>query len=134
LVSIIVFIIFVIFHLLRFILRAPRVNSEVLCAGVASYLLLGLLWSFAYMLVAWLVKGAFFYNGQAETAPDMTTFTSVYFSFITLTTVGYGDIVPAVPVARMLAATEAMTGTLFVAILISRLASLYSNRSDDSRE
>jgi len=43
---------FIVQHLLRFILRTPRVDSEVLCAGVATYLLLGLLWAFAYMLVA----------------------------------------------------------------------------------
>jgi hypothetical protein len=93
--------------------------------------MLGLLWAFAYMLVAWCVHNAFLLNGQAETPAEMTSFTSVYFSFITLTTVGYGDIVPAVPMARMLAASEAMTGTLFVAIMISRLVALYSSGNDD---
>jgi voltage-gated potassium channel Kch len=58
----------------------------------------------------------------------MTGFTAIYFSFITLTTVGYGDIVPVTTVARMLTSTEAMTGTLFLAVLISRLVSLYSTQ------
>ena len=48
------------------------------------------------------------------------------FSFITLSTVGYGDITPVSKVARMLAATEAMTGLLYVAVLIARLVGLYS--------
>jgi hypothetical protein len=91
-------------------------------------LLLGLLWGFAYMLVACLVPGAFYFDGQIEGAKEMTSFTSVYFSFVTLSTVGYGDITPVASVARMLAAAEAMTGTLFVAILISRLVSLYSSQ------
>lgn len=52
--------------------------------------------------------------------------TSFYFSFITLSTVGYGDITPASNVARMLAAAEAITGTLFVAVFIARLVALYS--------
>ena len=133
LTSVMVFIAFVIWQLFRFILRAPRVDAEVLCAGISTYLLLGLLWGFAYMLVANTIPKAFIFDGQIEAATDMTTFTGVYFSFITLTTVGFGDIVPNCQVARMLAAMEAMTGTLFVAILISRLVSLYSrNPAPDS--
>lgn len=127
LVSVMVFVVFVIWQLFRYILRAPRVDAEVVCAGIATYLLLGLLWGFAYMLVANTVPKAFLFDGQIETATDMTGFTGVYFSFVTLTTVGFGDIVPNCQVARMLAAMEAMTGTLFVAILISRLVSLYSS-------
>jgi voltage-gated potassium channel Kch len=56
----------------------------------------------------------------------MTRFNAFYFSFITLTTVGYGDITPVSPIARMLAVMEAMTGTLFLGVLIARLVSLYS--------
>ena len=129
LTSILFFIIFIIFQLMRFILLAPRVNSEILCAGISTYLLLGLLWAFSYMLVAQLVPGAFFFDGRIEGAQEMTSFTSVYFSFITLSTVGYGDITPVASVARMLAAAEAMTGTLFMALLISRLVSMYSKQA-----
>lgn len=123
---ILIFILFILFQLMRFILVAPRVNGDIICAGVSAYLLLGLLWAFAYMLIAQMVPGAFFFDGRIEGAQAMTSFTSVYFSFITLTTVGYGDITPVSNVARMLAAMEAMTGTLFVAILIARLVSMYS--------
>ena len=123
---VLIFILFIIVQLMRFILVAPRVDGEIVCAGISVYLLLGLLWGFAYMLVAWLVPGAFFFDGRIEAPQEMTSFTSVYFSFVTLSTVGYGDITPVASVARMLAAAEAMTGTLFVAILISRLVSLYS--------
>ena len=63
----------------------------------------------------------------------MNGFNGFYFSFITLRTVGYGDITPASRIARWLAAMEAMTGLLYVAILIARLVSLYSTpKSDDS--
>jgi voltage-gated potassium channel Kch len=57
----------------------------------------------------------------------MSRFTGLYFSFVTLSTVGYGDIVPISDVARMLALTESITGTLFVGVLIARLVSLYSS-------
>ena len=63
----------------------------------------------------------------------MNGFTGFYFSFVTLSTVGYGDITPVSRIARWLAAMEAMTGLLYVAVLIARLVSLYSSpKSDDS--
>ena len=59
----------------------------------------------------------------------MNGFTGLYFSFITLSTVGYGDIIPVSQMARMLAIVEAMFGTFYVALLIARLVSLYSFKS-----
>jgi voltage-gated potassium channel len=58
----------------------------------------------------------------------MDGFTAFYFSFATLTTVGYGDIAPVSSVARMLAVMEAVTGLFYVAVLISRLVALYSTQ------
>ena len=115
---------FVVANLLRFVLRAPSVNTEVLCASISAYLMLGLLWTVAYWLVAQVNPNAFGFNtGPKET---MSGFNAFYFSFITLSTVGYGDITPVSKVARWLAATEAMTGLLYVTVLIARLVSLYS--------
>ena len=127
LVTGLLFVIFVVAHLLGFILRAPRVNSEVLCAGISTYLLLGLSWSFAYLLVAQLAPDAFFLNNGTTTGHSMHGADAFYFSLITLSTVGYGDIIPVSNVARMLAAMEAITGSLFVAVLIARLVALYSS-------
>jgi hypothetical protein len=59
----------------------------------------------------------------------MNGFTSLYFSFITLSTVGYGDIVPASEVARMLAMVEAMFGMFYMTVLVARLVSLYSSKT-----
>ena len=58
----VVFCVFVILHLLQFVLRAARVDSEVLCAGVATYLILGLLWAFAYILVDRVTPDAFAFS------------------------------------------------------------------------
>jgi hypothetical protein len=63
----------------------------------------------------------------SATARSPVGFEAAYFSFITLTASGYGDIVPVVSIARMLAMLEAMAGTFYVAILIARLVSLYSS-------
>ncbi len=127
LVTGLLFIIYVVAHLLGFILRTSRVNSEVLCAGVSVYLLLGLAWSFAYLLVAQLAPGAFFLNNGTTTGHSLQGADAFYFSLVTLSTVGYGDIIPVSHVARMLAAMEAITGSLFVAVLIARLVALYSS-------
>jgi len=117
---------FVVANLLRFVLRAPSVNADVLCASISAYLMLGLMWTLAYWLVDQLTPGgAFSFNTNAGTR-SINGFTGFYFSFITLSTVGYGDITPVSRIARWLAAMEAMTGLLYVAVLISRLVALYS--------
>src|SRR6266853_2407506 len=120
---------FVVANLLRFVLRAPSVNTEVVCASISAYLMLGLMWTVAYWLVAQVTPNAFAFNtGPKET---MSGFNAFYFSFITLSTVGYGDVTPVSKVARMLAATEAITGLLYVAVLIARLVALYSAPKSD---
>ena len=117
---------FVVVNLLGFVLRAPSVDVEVLCASISAYLMLGLIWTMAYWLVASVTPTAFAFNTATGTKESMEGFNAFYFSFVTLSTVGYGDITPVSKVARMLAATEAMTGLLYVAVLIARLVGLYS--------
>ena len=129
----IVFFGFVVAHLLRFIVRSPRVDGNVLCAGVSGFLLLGMLWVPAYMLVAGLNPAAF----NLPAGSVMNGFNAFYFSFITLCTVGYGDISPASDGARTLAVLEAITGLFYMAVLVSRLVSMHasnhpvSNPTDD---
>ena len=137
-----IFIGFVEYQLLHFILRAPRVNSEVLCAGISGYLLLGILWMSAYMLVSGLHPvnlahpelNPFAFTVGVTTPHMLSRFEAYYFSFITLSTVGYGDITPLSNGARTLAMTEAMTGTLYMAVLISRLVALYSSQGPEVKE
>jgi hypothetical protein len=88
--------------------------------AVAVYLLLGLIWTQAYELLYRIRPDAFHFS-QAE--PNLTHGLA-YYSFVTLTTVGYGDITPVHPVARSLAMAEALVGQLYPAILIGRLVSL----------
>jgi len=122
---------FVVENLLRFVLRAPSVNVEVLCASISAYLMLGLMWTMAYWLVDQLTPGGAFSFNTSAGAQSMNEFNALYFSFITLSTVGYGDITPVSKIARWLAAMEAMTGLLYMTVLIARLVSLYSSRKSD---
>jgi hypothetical protein len=72
-------------------------------------------------------------NAAAGSGASMKGFNGIYYSFITLSTVGYGDITPVANVAKMLAAMEGITGVLYVAVLIARLVSIqaaYRPRED----
>jgi hypothetical protein len=120
------FIGFVVLEFLRFIVRAPRVDLQILCAAIATYLMLALLWSFAYILVDGLVPDSFVFTVGPVSSHSMNHFNALYFSFTTLSTVGYGDIVPVSGLARMLAMAEAVFGMFYVTLLIARLVALYS--------
>jgi hypothetical protein len=99
-----------------------RINFHHIQGAVAVYLLLGVIWSGCYRLTVSLDPEAF-----SPTVPlDESTLMSrlVYFSFVTLTTVGYGDMVAVHPAARSLAMLEALAGQLFPAVLIARLVSM----------
>lgn len=129
---------FIIVCLFRFIFSAPRVDAEVLCAAVAGYLLIGILWSYVFALEERCLPGSFAFNAGPDASRAMQGFTPLYFSFVTLTTVGYGNIAPTNDVARLLAILEAIVGVFYLAILISRLVSLQTSartvdRSDDPR-
>jgi hypothetical protein len=130
------FMIFLVGQHLRFVLRAPRVNLQVLCAGISIYLMLAVLWGSAYMLVAEFIPGAFVFTVASDTHRSMAGFQAAYFSLSTLGGFAYGDIIPVSNGARTLAMMEATTGTLYMAVLIARLVSLYSseNATDNRRD
>jgi hypothetical protein len=121
------FMAFVVSQILVFVLRTPRVDANALCAGLSGYLLLGLLWLLAYVMVGHLNPKAFVFGPGLDAGAGMDGFHAFYFSFITLTTVGYGDILPVSKAARMLAVTEAISGLLYLGVFISRLVAIYSS-------
>jgi len=101
--------------------------------AVALYLIFGLTWSFAYETLAVLDLGAFTYAVPPET-PFQRSSELVYFSFVTLTTVGYGDVTPVHPLARSVAMLEALIGQLFPAITLARLVALEVGRRTGPRD
>jgi hypothetical protein len=121
--------------ILRFLFASPRVTLDTLFASLCVYLLLGVAWALAYSAVDIFDPGAFAAAQQAGASAPVLTIgrggkvTVLYFSFTTLTTLGYGDIVPRSPVARMLTSVEAITGQLYLTVLVARLVGLHLTES-----
>jgi hypothetical protein len=101
---------------------AGTVTRNRIGGAVALYMLVGLVWADAYQLVSMVVPDSF--AGISAHDGSIDRFTWVYFSFVTLTTVGYGDIMPLSRAARSLANLEALIGQLYPAIVLARLVSL----------
>jgi voltage-gated potassium channel Kch len=101
------------------VLREGPITMHRVRGSVAAYLLFGLACSAAYQVVYDLAPGAFRLAAGKDPRLEL-----LYFSFVTLTTVGYGDITPVIPAARSLAIAEALFGQLFPAVLIGRLVGL----------
>jgi hypothetical protein len=120
------FLVFVIARVLKYILVATEVDNETLCACLSGFLMIGLLWASGYILLGQLNPKAF---GFAVPGQTMDGFEAFYFSFVTLSTIGYGDITPVSRVAKMLCIMEAVAGMFYVAVLVARLVSIYSNHS-----
>jgi hypothetical protein len=116
------------------VLRAERVTMDTVLGACCVYLMLGMVWSGVYALTEMSVPGSFAF-GELH---DSTSAGSVagsemsklfYFSFITMTTVGYGDVTPLSPPARTFAALQGLVGQLYIAIVVARLVALeVSNR------
>ena len=112
---------------LRFAMRATAVDAEHLYAALSAYLMAGIFFGLLYFVVEQASPGTF-------TSPTHLTQTSaIYFSFVTLATLGYGDIAPRGDIARGIAIIEGVGGQLFLAVLVARLVSLYTKSADDRK-
>jgi hypothetical protein len=102
--------------------RRGRVNAERIFAVLSAYLLTGLIFGIAYGLINDLRPGAF----RLPTEETVRFEHGVYMSFVILTSLGFGDVVPVTPIARGLTILEAVIGQMYMAVLVARLVSLYS--------
>ena len=130
------FFVFITWHELRAVLRQREVTSETICMSISVYLLMGLTWGFLYSLIYQLEPNAFsFPSSDVLTAGVPTAkrepvfMVLIYFSLVTLTTIGYGDISPLTMRARYAAVAEGVTGQFYLAILVARLVGMQMSRS-----
>jgi len=123
-VAVLLLYLFIIGLLLKRIFKTQTVTLDTIGYALCTYLLLGLIWTLFYAPLVALNPTAFSQPIVQEGSSPVAAL--IYFSFVTLTTLGYGDISPVSEIARALAILEALTGTLFLAVLIARLIGTYS--------
>jgi hypothetical protein len=124
------FIVFLLFVVGTEILRANQVTADTILGAIAVYLLLAMVWALMYAIISAVDPSAFQLpaNDAARVAAshlpgDLSTF--VYYSFVTLTTMGYGDILPLSDTARGLATCEAVIGQIYLTVTVARLVGMY---------
>lgn len=118
------FLVLVIKVIFAAVLAPGEIWTDKLAGAISVYLLLGLLWAFLYALAALLAPDAFAVRGAVTLDQYLRSgaeYTFIYYSFVTLTTLGYGDITPTHLFSQTLAWLEAVTGQLFLAITIASL-------------
>ncbi len=121
------------FKLLSFLMRVKKAGQETINAAICVYLSLGIAWAMAYMLLELLLPGSF---RIAEYAKDsqVIVLEMVYYSMVTLTTLGYGDITPVTPMAKNLSALEAIIGQVYLTVLVARLVSLNIAQANENEK
>jgi hypothetical protein len=124
-----VFVLYVAAVVFNEILEEDHVTLDTIFGGICIYLMLGIAWVMAYAALEYWQPGSFLVGGMAlqELHPELQVrFPEfLYFSFVTITTLGYGDIVPQTPPARAASTAEAIVGQLYIAIFVARLVGLY---------
>lgn len=111
--------------LFSFVFTSARVNGNVLYATVTIYMLIGGIFSSVYFLIESIFPGSFVLNSAVSSKTAVGIVDLIYFSFVTLTTLGYGDITPVGAQVKIFAVVEAIIGVMYLAIIISRLVGLH---------
>jgi len=119
------FYIFLIIVILKYIFKEKVITGDMIIGVICAYLLLGMMWASMFSIIEILQPGSF--NLPEGMDSELSNFS--YFSFVTLTTLGSGDITPLTATSRSLSLLEAVTGQLYIAILIARLVGIHIAQS-----
>ena len=120
----ILFFAFMAFTILSFVLNKNKVTLNVIYAAIVAYLFIAFMWAFVFTLVETVQPGSI-----TMTAADENFFHFLYYSFVTITTLGYGDITPTSEIARSLSMIEAVIGQIYLVVLVARLVGIHIAQS-----
>jgi Ion channel len=127
----IAFIAFLVIIILSFIFSEHKVTINVIYGSIVVYLLIAIMWAFVYSVLESIHPGSFVIgNSQIDVGRRLY----IYYSFVTITTLGYGDITPTTDLANSFSFLEAVTGQLYIAILIARLVGIHIAQSMNRKE
>lgn len=111
-------------HILRGLLSSDaRVTTSTICGSISVYLMIGLAWAMIYVLVQLVAPGSFTLGNGEALGDDFERL--IGFSFVTLTTLGYGNVVPTTPQADAITTLEALIGQFYMAIIVARLVAMH---------
>jgi voltage-gated potassium channel len=134
-INVILFII-IVFDLVRKVSQARMVSPKVILEAINGYLMIGLVFSIAVAFMTGLNPGSFSFE-TINTQPFQAGYPFyryIYYTFITLATVGYGDIVPLTPIARSMSILISVTGQLYIAVVIALLVGKYISQEVRSEQ
>ena len=119
----------VIANLLGFVLKSTDVNREVIYTAILLYLLAALLWTFVYTLIE--IVDPMSFNIELSQPKDYLS-EFQYYSFVTITTLGYGDITPVTEVAKAFSVFEAVVGQIYLVVVVAWLVGMYVSKKSNS--
>jgi hypothetical protein len=117
---------FIIVVILKFIFSRDEIKGDLIAGAAVVYLLLAIIWTHAYRLIELMHPGSFSF-AQSQTMDYAAPF--LYYSFVTITTLGYGDIFPVTTAAKSCAILEAIIGQLFLVIMVAWLVGVHISQS-----
>jgi cbb3-type cytochrome oxidase subunit 3 len=132
LLAMFVFLLLATINAFRQIAVGNAISLNRIVGAVCVYLLLGVMWSIAYNVLEYLQPDSF--KGLTELVSPAWNPDWIYFSFVTITTLGYGDITPLTQTARSLTVAEAIVGQFYIAVLVAGLVSAYISSKRDSND
>ncbi len=126
---------FITFLILRTFLSESIFTRDKICGAVCVFLLIGVSWATIYLNIQNLAPESFYLITPGEAAiPHITVSQAIYFSFLTMATMGYGDIIPGNNLVRTVAYSQAVVGVLYIAVFIARVVSLYEQQHREHAE
>ena len=126
----ILFFVFAVVNILSFVFKQHEVTLDVIYGAITVYLLVAMMWALIFSLVESLQPGSF---TVAQSQIQESNFTFYYYSFVTITTLGYGEITPVTDIARSFAFLEAVIGQIYLVVLVARLVGINISQSMERR-
>lgn len=120
----IIFLFYLSIHIFRYLFETNDVSRDMIYAALCLYFIIGLIWSFIYLVIEVMTPGSFSFSNELTNYKDKLT-DLTYYSYVTLSTLGYGDMAPLSRSARSWAVFESIIGQFYLAVVVARLVALH---------
>jgi hypothetical protein len=124
-----VFIVIAIISIARYVFITDRITQDRIIGSICIYMLIGMLFAFIYAAMGIIINGGFEMAAKMGNVENVYFADFLYFSYSTLTTIGFGDVTPTHPVTKMTACLEGVTGCVYLAIMVARLVGMHVTQS-----